>query len=179
MKTPLANLFALRFLIFSVLALSVLTPFRPARAHGEPLIDVQPAVAPAGGEITVTGTEMEPGEVFAITLESATDSIPLGEATATGAGEEGGFVAGFTLSSDVAPGSYTVRATTDAGEVALGDLTVTEASTEASTGPATVREPSGAEHVLDRSKPAGQVAGVVTVALASLGLGAWLVLRRG
>jgi len=175
----LANLFALRFLIFSLLVLFVLTPFRSALAHGEPVIDVQPVMAPAGGEITITGTEMEPGEVFVITLEGSAVSTSLGEAMATGEGEEGGFVARFTIPMDVAPGSYTVRAVTEEGEVALSDLTVTGASTEASTGPATVREPSGEEHVLDRSKPAGQVVGVAAVALASLGLGLWLVLRRG
>lgn len=169
----------LRFLIFLVLSLFVLTPFRSALAHGEPVIDVQPDLAPAGGEITVTGTEMEPGEIFVITLESTTSSTPLGEATVTGEGEEGGFVARFTLPIDVAPGSYTLRAATEEGEAALSDLTVTAASTEASTDPTRVREPSGEEHVLDRSKPAGQVVGVAAAALASLGLGLWLVLRRG
>jgi hypothetical protein len=174
MKTPL-----LRLLIFSVVVLSGLTPIRSALAHGEPLIDVQPAVAPAGGAITVTGTEMEPGEVFKITLESSTDSTPLGEATVTGEGEEGGFVAQFTIPIDVVPGSYTLRAATEQGEVASIDLTVTDASTKASANPAIVREPTGEEHVLDRSKPAGEVLGAVAVALASLGLGLWLVLRRG
>lgn len=172
-------MFTIRFLTFSALALLVLTPFRSALAHGEPVIDVQPAIAPAGGELTITGTEMEPGEVFVITLESTTSSTLLGEATATGEGEEGGFVARFTIPMDVVPGSFTVRAETEAGEVAFSELTVTRASTEASTGPVTIREPSGEEHILDRSKPTDQVVGVAAVALASLGLGLWLVLRQG
>lgn len=166
-----------RGLVLGAIVLALFAPSRSALAHGEPVIDVQPDVTPAGGEITITGIEMEPGEVFVITLEGSATSTPLGEVTVTGEGEAGGFVARFTIPIDVAPGSYAVRAATDEGEAALSDLTVTRASTEASTGPATVREPTGEEHVLDRSKPAGQAAGVVAVALASLGLGLWLVLR--
>ena len=48
-------------------------------------------------------------------------------------------------------------------------------SEQASAGPATVQEPSGEQHVLDRTKPTGQVVGVVIVALVSLALGIWLV----
>lgn len=179
MKTSLANLLALRVFVFSALFLLFLVPLRSAQAHGEPVIDVQPDVAPAGGEITITGTEMEPGEIFAITLEGTTSSTPLGEAAATGEGEEGGFVARFKIPMDATPGSYTVRAATEEGEMALSDLTITGASMDASTGPVTVREPSGEEHVLNRSKPAGQVTVFVAVALVSLGLGLWLVLHQG
>ncbi len=74
--------------VFVVLALA---PLGIALAHGNPVIAVQPDVVAAGGQITVTGTEMEPGEEFAITLEGPGISIPLGKATATGSGEEGGF----------------------------------------------------------------------------------------
>ena len=168
----------MRSLVLGVLVLTLLAPSRSVLAHGEPVIDVQPAMAPVGGELTITGTEMEPGEVFVITLESATSSTPLGEATATGEGEEGGFVARFTIPMDVVPGSFTVRAETEEGEVAFSELTVTGASTGASMEPATISEPSGEEHVLDRSKPAGLVAGAAAVALVSLGLGLWLILRR-
>ncbi|HEX7974198.1 MAG TPA: hypothetical protein VF498_07305 [Anaerolineales bacterium] len=171
--------YLLLFLNLNVLVLLTLVPFGSALAHGAPVIDVQPAVAPAGGEIAVTGTEMEPGEVFKITLEGPAISTPLGQAAAAGEGEEGGFVARFMIPVDVSPGSYTVRAETEAGEAALSDLTITGASTEASTGPATVQEPTGEKHGLDRSKPAGQVFGAIAVALVSLGLGLWLVLRRG
>jgi len=139
-------------------------------AHGEPVITLEPTVVPAGGQITITGTEMEPGEVFAITLEGPASSIPLGEATAIGEGEEGGFTAAFTIPSDVAPGSYIVRAATEEGEAATADLTLTEPSAEASAAPATVvDEPSGEPHALDRAKPIGQIAAVaVMIALSAV-----------
>ena len=168
-----------RGLILGVIVLALSAPSRSVLAHGQPVIDVQPAMAPAGGEITITGMEMEPGEVFMITLESTTSTTVLGEATASGEGEDGGFTARFTIPTNVVPGSFKVRAETEAGEVAFSELTITGASTEASTGPAMAREPSGEEHVLDRSKPAGEVFGAVAIALASLGLGLWLILRRG
>ncbi|MEW5956255.1 MAG: hypothetical protein AB1801_00910 [Chloroflexota bacterium] len=47
-----------------------------AWAHGEPVIAVNPAVVAAGGAMTVTGAEMEPGEVFNLTLEGPAGSIP-------------------------------------------------------------------------------------------------------
>lgn len=174
MKAPI-----LRFLTLSLLIVYTLTPFRSAFAHGEPVIDVQPAVAPVGGEITIAGAEMEPGEVFVLTLEGSTASIPLGEAAATGEGEEGGFVARFTIPLDIAPGSYIVRAATEEGEAATADLTVTEASTQASASPALVQEPTGELHALERTKPAGQIIGASLVALASLVLGVWLVRKPG
>jgi len=159
------------------LAALVLAPVSVALAHGEPVIAIEPAVIVAGGTITITGTEMEPGEVFAITLEGPTGSIPLGEATATGEGEEGGFVATFTIPADTAPGSYTVRAATEEGEAAVADLTVTAPSAEASAGPATVQEPTGEAHPLDRSKPTGQILAVV-VGIALSGVAGFLLVRR-
>ncbi|MBD3759105.1 MAG: hypothetical protein IE924_13830, partial [Microbacterium sp.] len=77
-----------------------------ALAHGNPVIAVQPDVVAADSRITVTGTEMEPGEEFAITLEGPGISIPLGKAKASGSGEEGGFVATFTIPGNATPGSY-------------------------------------------------------------------------
>lgn len=168
-----------RSLILIMLATLILVPLRNAQAHGEPVIAVQPSIAPAGGQITITGTEMESGEIFAITLESTTSAIPLGEATATGEGEEAGFVATFTIPADAAPGSYTVRAATEEGEVTTADLAVTEASTQASAAPAMEQEPTGELHALDRTKPAGQTIGASLVALASLVLGVWLVRKPG
>ncbi len=168
-----------RFLIFFLVATFFLAPLDMAQAHGEPVIAVQTSIAPAGGQITITGTEMEPGEIFVITLESTTSTIPLGEAAATGEGEEAGFVATFTIPTDLAPGSYTVRAATEEGEATTADLTVTEASTQASAAPAMVQEPTGELHVLDRTKPAGQIIGAGLVALASLALGVWLVRKPG
>lgn len=171
------RVYVLRSLI--IVAALVLAPVSIALAHGEPVIAVEPAVVPAGGTITVTGTEMEPGEVFAVTLEGPTGSIPLGQATVTGEGEEGSFVATFVLPSDVAPGSYTVRAVTEEGEAAVADLTVTAPSAEASAGPATVQEATGEPHVLDRTKPVGQVAGVVVLIALSSAIGFVLVRSRG
>lgn len=168
-----------RSLALFMLATLILVPLRNAQAHGEPVIAVQPSIAPAGGQITITGTEMEAGEIFAIMLESTTNTIPLGEATATGEGEEAGFVATFTIPADIAPGTYTVRATTEEGEATTADLTVTEASTQASAAPAMVQEPTGELHVLDRTKPTGQIVGAGVVALAGLVLGLWLVRRPG
>ncbi|HKZ82950.1 MAG TPA: hypothetical protein VJ793_04760 [Anaerolineae bacterium] len=159
-----------------IVVVLVLTPVNLVWAHGEPVIAVEPAVAPAGGQITVIGTEMEPGEVFAITLEGPAGSIPLGEATATGEGEEGGFTAAFTIPSDVAPGSYIVRAATEEGEVATADLTLTEPSAEASAAPAmVVDEPSGELHALDRAKPAGQIAAVAVMIALSAAAGFVLI----
>jgi hypothetical protein len=169
-----------RTLLASVLAAAILAvnPIGAAFAHGEPVIRVDPPVVAAGGSITVTGTEMEPGEVFDLALESAAISISLGQAAVEGEGEEGGFVVTLTLPGDLAPGSYRLRASTEEGESAVADLTVTAASSEASAGPATVQEASAEPHVLERRKPAGQVAAVALLAAASVLLGLWLIRRR-
>jgi len=161
-----------------VFAALVLAPFGMALAHGKPVIGVQPNLVAAGGQITVTGTEMEAGEEFTITLESVRGSILLGEVTVTGEGEEGGFTATFTIPADTAAGSYTVRATTEQGEAAVADLTVTAPSSQASAGPATVLEPTGELHQLDRTKPTGQVIGVVVLIALSSVIGFVLVRNR-
>ena len=162
-----------------VLMALALAPVGIALAHGQPVIAVQPAVVAAGGQITVTGTEMEPGEVFAITLEGMSGAILLGEATVTGEGEEGGFTVTFTVPVNTAPGSYTVRAATEEGESAEADLTVTAPSAEASAGPAMAQEPTGEQHLLDRSKPIGQIAAVVVIIALSAAAGFVLVRSRG
>jgi hypothetical protein len=149
----------------------------PALAHGDPVIVVEPSVVAAGGTITVQGTEMEPGEVFTLSLEGVSVSVVLGEATASGEGEEAGFRVEFEVPSDLPPGSYTVRAATEEGETAIADLNVTESASTASSEPAMIREPSGEEHVLDRSMPSGQVValwgGVLLTGLAGI-----LLVRR-
>jgi len=162
-----------------VLVVLVLAPVGIALAHGQPVIAVQPAVVAAGGQITITGMEMEPGEVFAITLEGLSTSAPLGEAVVTGEGEEGGFTATFTIPADTTPSSYTVRAATEEGEAATADLTVTAPSAEASAGPAMAEEPTGEQHLLDRSKPIGQIAAVVVIIALSAAAGFVLVRSRG
>ncbi len=160
-------------ILFVTLAL---TPVGMALAHGEPVIAVQPTIVAAGEEIAVIGTEMEAGEVFIITLEGMTDSILLGEAAVVEEGDDGGFEATFTIPADTPPGSYTIRAATDE-ETAVADVTITAPTHEASAVPATIQEASSESHDLDRSKSAGQVAGVIIVALVSLGLGFWLTRR--
>jgi len=159
-------------------AILLFLPLGVAFAHGEPVIRVDPAVAAAGGSITVTGTEMEPGEVFNLVLEGAATSLSLGQATAEGEGEEGGFAVIVSLPSDLAPGSYRVRASTEAGETAVADLTVTASAAEADPGPAMVEEPSGEPHLLDRVRSPGQVAGIAAASAASAILGVWLIRRR-
>ena len=160
-----------------VLVALALAPVGIALAHGEPVIAVQPAVVAAGGQITITGTEMEPGEVFAITLEGVSGSVPLGEAAVTGEGEDASFSATFIIPADTAPSSYTVRAATEEGESAEADLTVTAPSAEASADPAMAQEPTGEQHLLDQSKPIGQMAAVVVVIALSAAAG--FVLIRG
>lgn len=161
--------------IAAVLALALV---RIAWAHGEPVITVDPTVAAAGSQITVTGAEVEPGEVFAITLEGIGGSIPLGEATVTGEGEDGAFTATFTLPTDLAPGSYTVRAVTEAGEAATTDLTVTASVNNASAGPAMVMdEASGVLHAIDRSKPVSQII-AVAAAIALSAVAGFVLIRN-
>ena len=132
------------YLLPSLIVLAALALMLPgvALAHGEPVIAVNPAVVAAGSAVSITGTEMEPGEVFVLTLEGPAGSVPLGEATATGEGEEGGFSVTLTVPAETAPGSYMVQAATQEGETATADLTVTAPTTEASAGPATVQEPN-------------------------------------
>lgn len=156
----------------------LLVPAGIVQAHGEPVITVEPLVAGAGSQITVRGSEMEPGEVFVVTLEGIGGSISLGDATVTGEGEEGGFEVVFTVPEDTPPGSYAVRAETDQGEKAEAELTITAPTSQASASPAVVQEASGELHQVDRSKPLGQVIGAAAIALLAGLVGVWLVLRR-
>lgn len=168
----------LSILIAVLLVAVLLAPVGIVRAHGQPVITVQPLVASAGSQVTVKGSEMEPGEVFAVSLEGIGGSIPLGKANATGEGEEAGFEEVFIIPENTPPGSYTVRAASDQGEKAEVDLAVTAPTSQASSDSATIQEPSGELHQLDRSKPLGQVIGVSAIALLSSFVGLWLVLAR-
>ena len=181
-------------------------------AHGTPVIAVQPTIVPAGGQITVAGTEMEAGETFTLTLEGPANLIYLGTVTAqasnvgganmssdsqmpaapeseptttaegaAAAGEtaaEGGFTVAFTIPDNTPPGSYTVKASPEDGDATETDLTITGPSDQASARPATVQEPTGEQHQLDRSKPTGEIVGIVAVAIVSGGLGLWLTRKR-
>ncbi|MEW5956256.1 MAG: hypothetical protein AB1801_00915 [Chloroflexota bacterium] len=97
----------------------------------------------------------------------------------TGEGEEGGFVATLTIPVETAPGSYTVRAATEEGEAATADLTVTAPIAEASAGPATVQEPSGEPHLIDRTKSIGQIVVVGVLIALSAAAGFVLIRSRG
>ena len=163
-----------------VLALMVIVPLGVgiALAHGTPAIAVEPTIAAAGSPISVTGSDMEAGESFTIMMDGMAGSMKLGMATAMSEGQESGFTMTFTVPADTAPGSYTVRAVAEDGDGTTADLTVTAATDQASAGPAMAQEPSAAPHVIDRSKPAGEVAVVVVLALLSGGLGVWLARPR-
>jgi hypothetical protein len=160
----------------TVLLLLVLTPLGIVLAHGVPVIAVDPTVVAAGGTITVTGSAMEDGVKYTLTLEGTKGSIPLGEATAKG-DPEAGFVVKFTIPDQTALGSYTVRAVTEDGDVATADLTVTAASAQASAGPAMAAMATAEPHVLDRTKPASEILVVIAVIVLS-GVGGFVLVRR-
>ncbi len=146
-----------------------------ALAHGVPTITVAPTVASPAGQITITGADMEDGEVFKITLESASGTVQLGEATAIKEGEEAGFTATFTLPADLTAGLYLLRAATDEGESTAADLTIVTSANQANAEP---MEASAAQHTLDRSMPPLLTGSVIVLALVSAGLGLWLVRMR-
>lgn len=170
--------FVLRSLIIVVVLAFVPIVVRTALAHGTPTIAVQPTIVAAGGTISVTGSDMEAGEVFTLAMDGMTGSMTFGKVIAAGEGTQGGFKTTYTVPSDEAPGNYTVRAIAEDGDATTTDLTVTAPTSAASTGPAMVQEASAAPHVVDRSKPLPEVAGIVVVALISGLAGLWLVRPR-
>lgn len=148
-----------------------------AEAHGQPAINIAPDLVAAGGTVAVEGVNMPPSESFQLSLEGIRGSIPLGNATATGEGEEGGFRMQVVIPASVAPGSYALRATAEDGDHTDADITITLPSSEAGAGPATVREPSGDQHALERPRPVTDVAGVAALIAFSL-VGGFLLARR-
>jgi len=66
------NLFTRSFALALVMAFA---SFGAALTHGEATITVEPTVAVPGGQITITGADMEDGEVFKSTLENATGIV--------------------------------------------------------------------------------------------------------
>lgn len=161
------------FILGMVVAFVWLLP-GTVRAHGEPVIVVKPISVPAGGEILVSGTEMEDGEVFVVTLEGITTSIPLGEAAVV----DEGFEMTLIIPADVPPGSYRVQASTGE-ETASADLTVTPAANgvEGASPAEDQPEPSAEPMTLDRPGSAIRSISVIVLALLSLGLGFWLLRR--
>lgn len=166
------NILSISLLIALVLAFM---PYGTALADGVPVIIVEPSVAAPGDQITITGTDMEEGEVFKFTLESASGVFEIGEATAAPDGEEAGFTAVFTLPDDLPAGFYLLRAMTDEGETTATDLTIVSSADQANAVP---MEASAAQHTLDRSKPPLLIGSVIALALLSAGLGVWLVRMR-
>ncbi len=146
-----------------------------ALAHGEPIITVEPTVASPGEQITIIGADMEDGEVFKITLENASGTVELGEATATKEGEEAGFTVVFTLPDGLTAGFYLLRAATDEGETVAADLAIVSSANQANDA---LMEASAAQHTLDRAKPPLLIGSVIVLALLSAGLGLRLVLMR-
>jgi hypothetical protein len=163
-----------------VLALIVIVPIGVgiALAHGTPTIAVEATIVAAGSPISITGSGMAAGESFIITLDGLAGSIELGMVTAMSEGQAGGFTVTYTVPSGSTPGSYTVRAMAEDGDGTTADLSITAAMDQANSGPAMAQEPSAAPPVIDRSKPAGEVAAVVVLAPVSGGLGLWLARPR-
>src|SRR6266498_1127916 len=143
-----------------------------APAHGTPTITIQPTVVSPGGQITVTGADMEEGESFKLTLESMNGIVQLGEATAAKNGDEAGFTAIFTLPADLTPGSYFVRCIAEDGDSTSADLTIAASSVQ--TNPQQM-EASAEPLVLARSKSPLLIGSVVVLALINAGLGVGLI----
>lgn len=163
------------FRILLIVLLMELFLVSPVLAHGQPTITVEPTVASPGGQITITGTDMEDGEIFKLTLENVAGVVELGEATAKPEGDEAGFTETLTLPTDLTAGPYLIRAATEEGETTTADLTVGASSTSMENQP---MEANPEPLDVDRSKPPLVISFVVVLALLSAGLGAGLVRWR-
>ncbi len=162
-------------LTLAIALLLAVFSIRVASAHGTPSITVAPSVATPGGQITVTGGNMEVGESFKLTLEGTAGVVQLGEETAVANGGEGGFTASFTLPAELAPGSYFVRCTADDGDSTSADLTIAGTAEAMNTEP---MQASAEPLALNRSKSPLLVTSVITLAVLSAGLGTWLVRKH-
>lgn len=168
-----------RNIIFSGITFALgiaLFSFSAVLAHGEPTIVVEPAVAKPGDQITVTGADMEDGEMFTITVENSSGTFQIGEATAIQQGDEAGFTTTFDLPKDLTTGLYLLRAVTEEGESTAADLTIVSTVDTASSE---TMEASSMLHTLDRSKPVLLTGSVIAFAVLSASLGLWLLRRPG
>lgn len=168
-----------RRIIFAGFAFALgiaLFSFSVALAHGEPTIVVEPAVAKPGDQITITGADMEDGEIFTIIVENSSGTFQLGEATVIQQGDEAGFTTTFVLPKGLTAGLYLLRAVTEEGESTAADLTIV--SSFDTTGAETM-EATPMLHTLDRSKPVLLTGSVIAFALLSASLGLWLLRRPG
>ena len=163
------------FRILLVVLLINLFLVSPVLAHGQPTIIVEPIVASPGGQITITGTDMEDGEIFKLTLENVASVVELGEATAKQEGDEASFTETLTLPTDLTVGSYLIRAATEEGETTTADLTVA-ATSQSMDNQQMEANPEPLK--VDRSKPSLVISFVVVLALLSAGLGVGLIRWR-
>jgi hypothetical protein len=136
-------------------------------AHGEATLLVAPSSVAPNGTISVTGQEVEDGEIFIVSLESTTFVLTLGTVTVEGESFEQEFV----IPDHVPAGTYQVRARTNEGEAISAELTVVSDSETSSP----VLEPSATLMELNRSKSPSQIFTIVAVLLASATVGILLV----
>ena len=148
---------------------------RPVLAHGQPTITIDPTVASPGGQISITGTDMEDGEIFKLTLESVAGVVELGEVTAKQDGDEAGFTEAFTLPTDLIAGYYLIRAATEEGETTSADLTISASSASMGNQP---MEANPEPLQVNRPKSSLVIGSVVVLALLSVSLGMGLIRGR-
>jgi hypothetical protein len=87
---------------------------------GAPAIQLTPATATAGGNVTVTGSGWPDGATVTLSVDFGNGGEQLASATTS----NGSFAATITLPPDVAAASYTVTAQDGQGDVATQTLTV-------------------------------------------------------
>ncbi len=160
------------FWITLLLLAATFSSFTRGLAHGEPELTVEPSTVAAGDEVTVIGTEMEDGEVFALTLEGMFDTFDLGEASVA----DEGFSIQVTIPAEAAPGLYTLQAVSQEGESVSVEITVLASSAEqGGDSVAEAGQPSAEPLELERARTTGDwlLVGAIIV-LGGLG-GFWLV----
>ncbi len=144
-------------------------------AHGEPELTVEPSTVAAGGEVTITGAEMEDGEVFALTLEGMFDTFDLGEVSVSGEG----FSVQVTIPAEAAPGLYTLQAVSREGESVNVEITVLASSAEQDGDVAAAADrPSAEPLALERTRTTGDWLFVGALILLG-GVGGFWLLKKG
>ena len=98
-----------------------------AVAHGSATLIAEPNQAAAGEDITITGSDMEDGENFTITLEGLFETFQLGHVEAA----DEGFSMAVTIPGGALPGLYSLVATFAEGETVLTEFVVLEAGSAA------------------------------------------------
>lgn len=139
-----------------------------AGARGEAAISVESSVATPGRQITITGTGMEDGQAFKLTLDGASGVYELGHANATQNGGEAALVEACTLPSELTSGSYLLLFVAEGGQSATPDLTIAASSEQMNTQ---AMEASAESLVLDRPKLPLLIGSGLVLARLSAGLG--------